>query len=159
MNATTILNKILSFVSPNTHKTRRNAVAACFQSLAQGNLSTMTNIGRGIQSKAFEKHCIKRADRVLSNAHLQQESLSIYAHMCHLFANKGRPIISVDWSDLDARKQHFLIRAVAVFQGRPFTLYEEVHGIKTKEKPKTHKYFLSTLKSLLLKETKPSYNA
>ena len=155
MNATTILNKILPFVSPNMHKTRRNAVAACVQSLAQGNLSTVTNIGRGIQSKAFEKHCIKRADRVLSNAHLQQESLSIYAHMCHLFANKGRPIISVDWSDLDARKQYFLIRAVVAFQGRPFTLYEEVHGIKTKEKPKTHKYFLSTLKSLLPKETKP----
>lgn len=155
MNATTILNKTLPFVSPNMHKTRRNAVAACVQSLAQGNLSTVINIGRGIQSKAFEKHCIKRADRVLSNAHLQQESLSIYAHMCHLFANKGRPIISVDWSDLDARKQHFLIRAVVAFQGRPFTLYEEVHGIKTKEKPKTHKYFLSTLKSLLPKETKP----
>ena len=155
MNATTILNKILPFVSPNMHKTRRNAVAACIQSLAQGNLSTVTNIGRGIQSTAFEKHCIKRADRVLSNVHLQQESLSIYAHMCHLFASKGRPIISVDWSDLDARKQHFLIRAVVAFQGRPFTLYEEVHGIKTKEKPKTHKYFLSTLKSLLPKETKP----
>ncbi|MEL0638972.1 transposase, partial [Marinomonas sp. TI.3.20] len=46
--------------------------------------------------------------------------------------------------------------AVVAFQGRPFTLYEEVHGIKTKEKPKTHKYFLSTLKSLLPKEkTKP----
>lgn len=155
MNATTILNKILPFVSPNMHKVRRNAVAACVQSLAQGNLSTVTSIGRGIQSKAFEKHRIKRADRVLSNAHLQQESLSIYAHMCHLFASKGRPIISVDWSDLDARKQHFLIRAVVAFQGRPFTLYEEVHDIKTKEKPKTHKYFLSTLKSLLPKETKP----
>ncbi|MBJ7539066.1 hypothetical protein [Marinomonas transparens] len=92
---------------------------------------------------------------MLSNVHLQQEPLSIYAHMCHLFASKGQPIISVDWSDLDAQKQHFLIRAVVAFQGRPFTLYEEVHGIKTKEKPKTHKYFLSKLKSLLPKDVKP----
>jgi len=77
MNATTILNKILPLVSPDMHKIRRNAIATCVQSLAQGNLSTVTNIGRGIQSKVFEKHCIKRADRVLSNVHLQQESLSI----------------------------------------------------------------------------------
>ncbi|SBS39157.1 hypothetical protein MSP8887_03687 [Marinomonas spartinae] len=75
MNTTTVLNKILPLVSPNMHKTRRNAVAAFVQSLAQGNLSTVTNIGRGIQSKAFEKHCIKRANRVLSNVHLQQESI------------------------------------------------------------------------------------
>lgn len=155
MNATTILNKILPLVSPNMHKTRRNAVAACVQSLAQGNLSTVTNIGRGIQSEAFEKHRIKRSDRVLSNPHFQQESLSLYAHMCRLFANKGRPIISVDWSDLDGRKQHYLIRAVVAFQGRPLTLYEEVHDINTKEKPKTHRHFLTMLEALLPEKSKP----
>ena len=65
MNATTILNKILPFLSPNIHKNRRNALAICIQIIAQGNLSTMINIG----SKSFEKHRIKRADR---NFHLQK---------------------------------------------------------------------------------------
>lgn len=37
MNATTILNKIIPLVSPNMHKTRRTALAACVLSLAQGN--------------------------------------------------------------------------------------------------------------------------
>lgn len=155
MNATTILNTILPLVSPNMHKLRRNALTACIHSLAHGSLGTVTSIGRGIQSKAFEKHRIKRSDRVLSNPYLQQEALSIYAHMCRLFTKSGRPIISVDWSDLDGRKQHFLIRAVVTFQGRPFTLYEEVHGIKTKEKPQTHKRFLAVLASLLPEEAKP----
>jgi len=155
MNATTILNKIIPIVSPNMHKTRRQALIACLQSLTQGNLCTVTNIGRGIRSNAYEKHRIKRSDRLLSNPNLQRESLSIYAYMCHLFTTSKNPIISVDWSDLDARKQHFLIRATMAFDGRPLTLYEEVHDIKTKEKRSTHKRFLSTLKALLPKKSKP----
>tara|TARA_R110001632_G_scaffold214612_1_gene341357 strand:- start:903 stop:2090 length:1188 start_codon:yes stop_codon:yes gene_type:complete len=155
MNATTILNKILPFVSPNMHKNRRNALSACVLSLAQGNLCTVTSIGRGIQSKAYEKHRIKRSDRLLSNPNLHREALSIYAYICRLFVIQTRPIISVDWSDLDARGQHFLIRASTAFEGRSITLYEEVHDKLTKEKPKTHRQFLSVLKALLPSKAKP----
>ncbi len=66
-----------------------------------------------------------------------------------------RPIISVDWSDLDARGQHFLIRAGMAFEGRSITLYEEVHDKLTKEKPKTYRQFLSALKALLPSKAKP----
>ncbi|ETI60721.1 IS4 family transposase [Marinomonas profundimaris] len=155
MNATTILNKILPLVSPNMHKTRRHALSACVLSLAQGNLCTVTSIGRGIQSKAYEKHRIKRSDRLLSNPNLRYEALSIYAYICRLFVIQTRPIISVDWSDLDARGQHFLIRASMAFEGRSITLYEEVHDKLTKEKPKTHRQFLSVLKALLPSKAKP----
>lgn len=155
MNATTILNKILPLVSPNMHKTRRKALSACVLSLAQGNLCTVTSIGRGIQSKAYEKHRIKQSDRLLSNPNLHREALSIYAYICRLFLIQTRPIISVDWSDLDARGQHFLIRASMAFEGRSITLYEEVHDKLTKEKPKTHRQFLSVLKALLPSKAKP----
>ncbi|GAA0228598.1 transposase [Marinomonas primoryensis] len=155
MNATSILNKILPFVRPNMHKTRRKALSACVLSLAQGNLCTVTNIGRGIQSKAYEKHRIKRSDRLLSNPNLHREALSIYAYICRLFVIQTRPIISVDWSDLDARGQHFLIRASMAFEGRSITLYEEVHDKLTKEKPKTHRQFLSVLKALIPSKAKP----
>jgi hypothetical protein len=137
------------------HKTRRNALSACVLSLAQGNLCTVTSIGRGIQSKAYEKHRIKRSDRLLSNPNLRYEALSIYAYICRLFVIQTRPIISVDWSDLDARGQHFLIRASMAFEGRSITLYEEVHDKLTKEKPKTHRQFLSVLKALLPSKAKP----
>ncbi|WP_217909064.1 IS4 family transposase [Marinomonas primoryensis] len=137
------------------HKTRRKALSACVLSLAQGNLCTVTNIGRGIQSKAYEKHRIKRSDRLLSNPNLHREALSIYAYICRLFVIQTRPIISVDWSDLDARGQHFLIRASMAFEGRSITLYEEVHDKLTKEKPKTHRQFLSVLKALIPSKAKP----
>ena len=155
MNATAILNKILPIVSPNMHKTRRKALSACVLSLAQGSPCTVTSIGRGILSKAYEKHRIKRSDRLLSNPNLRREALSIYAYICQLFVVRRRPIISVDWSDLDARGQYFLIRASTAFEGRSITLYEEVHDKGTKEKQKTHQRFLQILKALLPTNTKP----
>ena len=155
MNVTSILNKIIPFVCPDMHKTRRNALAACVLSLAQGSSCTVTSIGRGIRSQAYEKHRIKRSDRLMSNPHLRSESLSIYAYMCRIFAGAGRPIISIDWSDLDGRKAHFLIRASVAFEGRALTLYEEVHGIKTKERHQTHQRFLTTLKAMLPSNCRP----
>ena len=88
----------------------------------------------------------------MSNPHLRRESLSIYDYMCRIFAGAGRPIISIDWSDLDGRKVHFLIRT---FEGRALTLYEEVHGIKTKERHQTHRRSLATLKAMLPSHCSP----
>lgn len=155
MNATTILNKILPIVSPNMHKSRLKALSACVLSLAQGSFCSVTSIGRGIQSQAFEKHRIKRSDRLLSNHSLRQDALSIYAAICRIFVTQKQPVISVDWSDLDARGEHFLIRAATAFEGRSITLYEEVHDQSTKEKSKTHKLFLNTLKALIPNTSKP----
>ena len=58
---------------------------ACVKSLLNGNAATVTSIGRGINTKAFEKHRIKRADRLLSNPHLLSETQFIFASICQLF--------------------------------------------------------------------------
>jgi hypothetical protein len=60
-----------------------------------------------------------------------------------------RPVVLVDWSDLDTNKRYLLIRAAVAIEGRSHTLYEEVHTIKTKEKPSTHKTFMNKLKAML----------
>ena len=52
--------------------------------------------------------------------------LLIYPH--------STPIILVDWSDLDERTQHFLLRASLATQERSLTLYEEVPPLSRKEK-------------------------
>lgn len=155
MNVRTILTNIVSFVTPKMHATRQKAVTDCVYSLANGSTATVTSIGRGIDSKAYEKHSIKRADRLLSNPHLLCEKTSIYAAVCQLFCTAKHPTISIDWSDLDNCKRHFLLRAALSFDGRAITLYEEVHPLSTKEKPATHKLFLQTLSSLLPADCKP----
>lgn len=119
MNACTILNNLVSFVSHKMHKTRKQAVVACVRSLFENSSATVTSMGRGIRSKAYEKYRIKRADRLLSNDHLQREAPFIYAAICRLFCTSKHPVIAVDWSDLDKCKRHFLLRAALVVKGRP----------------------------------------
>ena len=156
MNALSIVNNVISLVSYKMHKARRDVVTACVKSLLNGSAATVTSIGRGISTKAFEKHRIKRADRLLSNPHLLSETPFIYASICQLFCSStSRPVISIDWSDLDDRKAHFLLRAAISLKGRPVTLYQEVHCNKTKEKPATHKAFLKTLHTILPSHCRP----
>ena len=155
MNVRTILTNIVSFVTPKMHATRQKAVIDCVHSLANGNAATVTSIGRGIHSSALEKHNIKRADRLLSNAHLLREQTLVYAAICQLFCKSKHPTISIDWSDLDASGTHFLLRAALTFDGRPITLYQEVHPLSTKEKPAVHQQFLYTLSVLLPSNCKP----
>lgn len=155
MNALTILTKTIHFVTFKMHKTRQKALFDCVRSLLAGNAATVTAMGRGIASRAFEKHRIKRADRLLSNPLLQQEIPALYAVICRLFCSSKTPIISVDWADLDNHKGHFLLRAAMTLKGRSVTLYQEVHDVRTKDKAGTHKQFLKRLHSLMDKDCQP----
>jgi hypothetical protein len=156
MNADSILNHIVTLVTPSIHRTRRTAVKACIRSLMQGANGSVTSIGRGICSTAYEKHNIKRADRLLFNPLLLEELPLIYRALCQwLGLLSSQPIIHVDWSDLDPNKRHFLIRASLLFSGRSLTLYQEVHDITTKEKPQTHQAFLSQLATFLGDDVTP----
>ncbi len=156
MKVDAILQQFLHELTPTMHVTRRQALYVCVSSLLHGNAATVTGIGRGINSKAKEKHNIKRADRLCSNPHFQQELKGLYNTLCGDWtAPLSQPVILVDWSDLDEYKRHFLLRASLVVSGRPVTLYEEVHDITTKEKPATHHQFLKQLAIALNKDCKP----
>ena len=146
MNVTGILKQSLAGVTAKMHESRRTALSACVYSLIRGSSATVTQIGRGLKSNAKEKHSLKRADRLLSNTRLHAEAMPIYTSMARtILAGIARPVILVDWSDLDASRRHFLLRATLAMSGRCLTLYEEVHDLTTKEKPKTHREYLRRL--------------
>ncbi len=150
MHAQRVCHKIMNNALGWMHALRREALTTCILAVIKGQRLTVTGMGRAIHSVAKEKHCIKRADRLLSNGTLYREHRDIY----HVFARiivgaTTRPVILVDWSDLDGRKGHFLLRAALALQGRTLTLYEEVHTALTNERPKTHNAFLHRLKALL----------
>jgi len=56
---------------------------------------------------------------------------------------------------MDECKRHFLLRASLAVEGRSFTLYEEMHSVKTKEKPQTHLNFMATRKEILAEDCQP----
>jgi hypothetical protein len=111
-------------------------------SLLNGAKASVTVMGRGMSSSAYEKHRIKQADRLLSNKHIVNEQLPtylptylpIYQAIYTRYANaSSRPIILIDWLDLDTHKGCFLLRASVAFNGRGVAIYQEVHGMSTKE--------------------------
>lgn len=155
MKVQKIVEQTIQKVTLNMHKTRQAAVISCIQSILNGSPVCVTGIGRGISNSAYEKHKIKRADRLCSNSFLRLSSTSIYQLMTSEFRQlSSAPIILVDWSDLDDRQENFLLRASMAIDGRAITLYQEVHTIKTKEKRKTHLRFLKQLKSMFNHSTK-----
>lgn len=156
MRVNTILNSFLNDVTPTMHKVRRASLNAVLTSLLSGSQLSVTSLGRNIDSKTTEKHQIKRSMRLCSNSHLYHEIDAIYSSMVmRLIGQQKQPIILVDWSDLDPRKQHFLLRASIAVDGRSLTLLEKIYTVEYKDKPSVHKAFMKSLKVMLPDNIKP----
>lgn len=156
MKVDKIVTQMLEKVTSTLHAKRRSSLSACVSSILNGSPVSVTHIGRGISTAALEKHKIKQADRLCSNHLLQSECRDIYHAMIRQFGHlSSTPILLVDWSDLDDRQDKFLLRASLAVEGRAITLYQEVHTVKTKDKPRTHKHFLAQLKMMFADNITP----
>jgi hypothetical protein len=87
MNEVVILKTFLSAVTLKMHNVRRASLASCVSRLLNGAKASVKGIGRGISSSAYETHRIKQADRLLSNRHILNETLSIYRAVYKPFAS------------------------------------------------------------------------
>ena len=155
MHAEQLLHIWLLNVLPEMHGRRRSALGAAMTGVLFGGRLAVTALGRSLLGSAKKKHNIKRVDRLLSNKHLQSETTEIYRSLAHQFVGEQeQPIILVDWSDVDGRREFFLLRSSLAVRGRSITLYEEVHGRETKEKRSTHNQFLENLKKILPEDCK-----
>ena len=72
MQAEHVVHDLLTTTCRTMHQTRRHSLAVTVLAALSGTRLTVTDLGRSIRSPAKQKHCIKRADRVLSNAHLHR---------------------------------------------------------------------------------------
>ncbi len=128
MHTVKVLHKLLHQSVPSIHARRLDAVMATVQSVVYGARITVTSLGRGLTGKAYDKHKIKRVDRLLSNSFLYQERHAIYRALTRRLPRPvSEAIIVIDWSPLCAEKQWHLLRAALPVGGRSLTLYEEVH--------------------------------
>ncbi len=156
MHAQHILEGLLEEATPTMHAVRREALTAAVASTLNGATLSVTALGRGISGPAYEKHRIKRADRLLSNAHLHAERVEIYTTLARrILTGTHRPIISVDWSNLDEGKRRYLLRASVAVEGRSFTLYEQVHPREQFMKAVVERRFLGVLKEIVGSERRP----
>jgi hypothetical protein len=156
MHTTKVLHKLLYQSVPSMHATRLNTFLDVVQALTQGARATLTSLGRGLVGKTYDKHKIKRVDRLLSNAMLYQECHSIYSALCRrLLQGLSEVIIAIDWSPLCADQSWHLLRAAIPVGGRSLTLYEEVHPRAKLGNRKVQHQFLDQLASMLPTTCRP----
>lgn len=156
MNAQAMLADFLEIVTPKSfHKHLLNSLTASLQSLLTNGQCSVTAIGRGIESLAQERHCIKRADRLLSHDTMQQTVPEFYTAMTGALVKGKQPLILVDWSNADKARRHFILRASLAVEGRAMTLMQMVTTESDYNCPHLHKAFLTRLKAMLPKRCRP----
>ncbi len=150
MHATQVINTHLKKICQVIHKKRMKALMSMVEACIQGKKLSVTGLGRAIKNAVYEKHNIKRADRLIGNVHLNQERGLIYQMMAEwIIGSHKQPVILVDWSDLREDRSYRLLRASLPVGGRALTIYDEVHPQKKLGNVKVEAHFLQRLKALL----------
>lgn len=147
-----LFSKTLSFM----HVKRLSSLLDAVQGLLIGKKLSLSHLARHLPNLIKERHCIRKMDRLLGNKHLHAEIKSIYhAHCMLLIKNITNPIISVDWSTTDKRRNWHILRASLNINGRGFVLYQEVHSREKSNSRYVQNSFLDKLKVMLPSTCKP----
>ena len=107
MQVQSIVQQLLEVVCPSMHRVRRASWVPSVLGALRGRRLTVTAIGRAVAGGTSQKHAIKRADpgyyRI--GTFMDSGSSTIRACVGQLIGARTRPVLLVDWSDLDARKR------------------------------------------------------
>lgn len=154
MHALKMLQKNAVDALPGIHKVRLNGVFAAVQGLLTGRQLWLTALGRNLPGPVEEKHKIKRVDRLLDNPHLQGERLAVYQWLARrVIGSCQRPLIIVDYADLDDRKAVYVLRAAIPIGGRAIPIYEL--AVSRYNQPQDCARLLRELKQVLPPDCRP----
>jgi hypothetical protein len=156
MHALTMIQRWIAPLLAGIHRRRLAVLLEAVAATVTGPRLRLTEIGRRFGGSSHLRHRIKRADRLLGNAHLRRDAKRIYAALAQmLLAGVAEPLIVVDWSDLKEDQSLHLLRASLPVGGRSLTLYEEVHTQSKLGNRQVQHRFLHQLKALLPATAQP----
>lgn len=144
-----LLHKFIKESSENVlHQKTSDSLTIICEALLKSKKLNITAIGRAIDGKTTEKHCIKRADRLVSNSILENNRDIFYQALAHKIVPKtGWCPVLVDTSCLTADSKFQMIRASLALDGRAFTLFEMAY--KNGKLSSIWKIFLNRLRKIL----------
>lgn len=149
MSVKQLCQKYINNALKSTHATRRCALFDVSWALTQGARLSVTHLGRHLEGSAYVKHKIKRADRLLSNKHIQQELIHIYKELfAPILSSLSTINLAVDWSGYDGHDYH-VIRASLLFEGRSIPIYNQVFAQESLGSQQAHELFLDSIQSIL----------
>lgn len=155
MHARKIIQDFLTVECPSMHAKRRNCLALITSAARSAGLG-LVKMSKALESSTSLRHRIKRCDRLLGNAHLSDERLSVYRGLARRVLPHSTHIgIIVDWSDLLADLSQHVLRAAVVIKGRSIVIYEEVHPTKRYGSASVHRQFMQNLRKVLPLQCRP----
>lgn len=155
MHAIDILQKCFADVFVQMHAARVRVLVGAVEALISCRRLVLMDLARAWPGAQRVRAPLKKLDRLLSNAHLQQERTLLYGQIVRWLVRTDQPVIVVDWSTLKEDESWHLLRAGLAVQGRTLTLYEEVHPQCDSQSPRVHRAFLNRLQQLLPSSCRP----
>jgi hypothetical protein len=150
-----ILRKSLSDAFVSMHQGRVKVLLEAVGAFVLGRRLVLMDIARSWPGAERVQGPLKKLDRLLSNWQLHAEKQFIYKAMAKWLLNCPRPIIVVDWSDLQGHGLKFLLRAGVAVKGQTITVLEAVYEEHEKQKPHIEREFLGRLCAILPEGVKP----
>lgn len=133
-----------------SHASRTAVLLRAVSAVIAGGRLSLTHLGRSLPGNARVKHQIKAVDRLLGNRHLSRERDGIYRALAQtLLRGKTRPIIVIDWSDVQTGRKWVMLKAALPAEGRAISLYERVFPISRYNSPGANREFLASLRAIL----------
>jgi len=137
------------------HSKRRQAVMNAVSSLLSGKRLSLTQLGRSMQGKSKERHCIRKMDRLLGNEKLHMECKYYYEEMSKMtIGHIQRPIINIDWTIISRKHKLSTLRASVAVKGRGVVIYQKTYSSQ-ENSPRAEKAFMQELKEILPRGCKP----
>lgn len=156
MQLVRLLHNLFKKEVPFIHKTRLSNLFDACETAIKSNKLFLTGLGRALPNKNKTSSTIQKIDRLLGNAHLQQEQNALYKVLCSYLIKEGStPWVHVDWTCINSTTNLYVLRASLSMTGRSMVIYEECHPKKKENNHATHKAFLNQLKKLIPSSVKP----
>jgi len=154
MHAAQFLHKQLTVGQPQIHKKRLSSLISAVVGLLSCEVLQLSAIGRASANSCTDKDAIKRVDRLLGNNELHRERVGVYQWQARrIIGSQEQPILLLDYSDVNAARTHFILRASVALEGRSLVVYEEVHD-RENYAPYWQAY-MKTLRIVLPRDCKP----
>lgn len=149
MRATQVLQKCLFDAFDAIHAARVRVLLVAVQAVIIGRRLVLMDMARQWPGAQRVRTPLKALDRLLSNAHLHEERVRIYAGIARWLLRSTRPVILIDWSDLKADRSWHLLRAVVPVGGRGLPILDMVFADGEQNTPQAERAFLQRLRSIV----------
>ena len=123
MHAVAVLQKCLGSALGRMHTARSKTLLEAVAALLAGRRLVLMDLARAWPGAERVRAPLKRLDRLLGNPFLQAECRTLYGAMAQWLIRHPRPVIIIDWSELQPNGRWHLLRAGIPIGGRTVTIF------------------------------------